>query len=73
MSSARIRVGLVGLDHWYTAIPLAEEIAKSAETTLVGIYDADGVRARQRWPSAAGWTGWRPSGELWLKTTVLTQ
>ena len=28
MSSARIRVGLVGLDHWYTAIPLAEEIAK---------------------------------------------
>lgn len=46
MSSA-IRVGLVGLDHWYTAVPLAEEIAKSEDMTLSGICDADGGRARE--------------------------
>ncbi len=46
MSSA-LRVGLVGLDHWYTAVPLAEEMAKREDMTLSGIFDADGKRAEE--------------------------
>ena len=40
MSSA-LRVGLVGLDHWYTAVPLAEEMAKRDNLAVcAAFYDA---------------------------------
>ncbi|HEY6738640.1 MAG TPA: Gfo/Idh/MocA family oxidoreductase, partial [Actinopolymorphaceae bacterium] len=47
MTSEPVRIAIVGLDHWYTAIPLAQAITLHPETQLVGIYDADAARARQ--------------------------
>lgn len=42
-----IRVGLVGLDHWYSAIPLAEGAAGRESVELVGIADAQPQRAAE--------------------------
>jgi len=47
VSNSKVRVGLVGLDHWYTAVPLAEEIAKREDMTLCAIADADARRAQE--------------------------
>lgn len=49
--SSPTRFAIVGLDHWYTAIPLAEGVAAHPDTELVAIYDenigrADEVAAR---------------------------
>ncbi|GAA2080882.1 hypothetical protein GCM10009840_15610 [Pseudolysinimonas kribbensis] len=46
MSSA-VRFGVVGLDHWYSAIPLAEAIAAKDDAELVGIADRDIDRAKE--------------------------
>jgi len=40
-----IRVALVGLDHWYTAIALAEAISARDDVALAGIADAEPDRA----------------------------
>lgn len=40
-----IKVGLIGLDHWYSAVPLAKELAGRADAELVGIVDRDLERA----------------------------
>ncbi|MGD0986089.1 MAG: Gfo/Idh/MocA family oxidoreductase [Acidimicrobiales bacterium] len=40
-----VRIGLVGLDHWYNAIGLAEAAAKSTRAELVAIVDEDADRA----------------------------
>lgn len=45
--SAPITFGVVGLDHWYSAIPLAEAIAAHPGAVLAGIADKDLARARQ--------------------------
>lgn len=42
-----IRIGIIGLDHWYAAIPFAQQVAANAETELVGIVDRDLARARE--------------------------
>lgn len=42
-----IRFGVVGLDHWYTAIPLAEAIARHPDAELVGIADRQVERAQE--------------------------
>lgn len=47
MTSQPTKVAIVGLDHWYTAVPLAREFANRRDTELVGIWDADPARARQ--------------------------
>ncbi|WP_163505845.1 Gfo/Idh/MocA family protein [Fodinicola acaciae] len=44
---AVIRVALVGLDHWYSAIPLAEGVAARDTVRLVGIADAEPERAAE--------------------------
>ena len=46
MSNA-VRFGVVGLDHWYSAIPLAEAIAAKNDAVLVGIADRDITRAQE--------------------------
>jgi predicted dehydrogenase len=45
--SAPIRFGVVGLDHWYSAIPLAKSIAAHPDAELVGIADLDIARAKE--------------------------
>ncbi|HEY8282271.1 MAG TPA: Gfo/Idh/MocA family oxidoreductase [Leifsonia sp.] len=45
--SSPIRFAIVGLDHWYSAIPLAEAIAADPAAELVGIADLDIARARE--------------------------
>ncbi len=42
-----LRIALVGLDHWYSALPFVDTVAAHPDTTLVGIADADLDRARQ--------------------------
>lgn len=42
-----LKVGLIGLDHWYSAIPLAKALAERADTELVGIVDRDLDRAQE--------------------------
>lgn len=45
--SAPITFGVVGLDHWYSAIPLAEAIAAHPGAVLAGIADRELSRARE--------------------------
>lgn len=42
-----VEIGIVGLDHWYTAFPLAKAIDQHPDARLAGIYDADPARATQ--------------------------
>lgn len=42
-----IRFGIVGLDHWYSAVPLAKALAKHPETEIVAIADRESWRAEQ--------------------------
>jgi len=42
-----ISFGVIGLDHWYSAIPLAEAIAKHPDAVLAGIADKDIARAQE--------------------------
>ncbi len=42
-----LRVAIIGLDHWYTAIPLAESFAAHPDVELVGIADLDPARAQE--------------------------
>lgn len=41
------RVGIIGLDHWYAAIPFAEKVAASENSELYGIVDDDPARASE--------------------------
>jgi predicted dehydrogenase len=43
----RIRLGLVGLDHWYGAVALAEAAAARDDVELVAVADGDPRRARE--------------------------
>lgn len=43
----QIRFAIVGLDHWYTAISLAEAMASHPAVALAGIADRDEGRARE--------------------------
>lgn len=45
--SSPVRFGIVGLDHWYSAVPLAEAIAARPDTELVGVADLDLRRAEE--------------------------
>jgi predicted dehydrogenase len=47
MVSTPVRVAMIGLDHWYTAIPLAQAFAAHPEVELVGLADDDSARARE--------------------------
>lgn len=47
MTGGPVRIAIVGLDHWYTAIPLAQGIAAHPDTELVGIADAELARAQE--------------------------
>jgi predicted dehydrogenase len=47
MPTTPLRVALIGLDHWYTAIPLVTEISAHPDLQLVGIADADPGRATE--------------------------
>lgn len=42
-----VRVALIGLDHWYTAISLAQTLAAHDDVELVGIADTNSSHARQ--------------------------
>lgn len=44
--SGKIGVGIIGLDHWYGALPTAETMAKSERVELVAIADRDAERLR---------------------------
>lgn len=45
MTAERVRIGMVGLDHWYTAVPLAEELAARDDVELVAIVHDDSAKA----------------------------
>ena len=45
--SETVRFGFVGLDHWYSAIPLAKAVAADPRTELVAIADLSIDRARE--------------------------
>ncbi|HEY8455849.1 MAG TPA: Gfo/Idh/MocA family oxidoreductase [Actinopolymorphaceae bacterium] len=47
MPTTPVRVAIVGLDHWYTAIPLARALAGRPDAKLVAIVDADLTRAQE--------------------------
>lgn len=42
-----LRIAIVGLDHWYAAIPFAAAATTRDDTDLVVIVDADAARARE--------------------------
>lgn len=45
--AAPVRFAVIGLDHWYSAIPLVRALASRPDTELVGICDANIDRARE--------------------------
>ncbi|GAA1220016.1 Gfo/Idh/MocA family oxidoreductase [Rhodoglobus aureus] len=45
--AAITRFGIVGLDHWYAAMPLAQQLAARSDTELVAISDSDVSRASE--------------------------
>jgi predicted dehydrogenase len=45
--AAPVRFAVVGLDHWYSAIPVAQALADRPDTELVAISDANIDRARE--------------------------
>lgn len=47
MNSSAIRIGIIGLDHWYAAIPFAQKAATQAGITLQAIVDRDPARSRR--------------------------
>jgi len=47
VQSTGVRIGLIGLDHWYSAFPFAAAVAAHDEATLVAVADADPERARE--------------------------
>ncbi len=47
MASTPVRIAMIGLDHWYTALPLAKAFAAHPDVELVGIADPDQNRARE--------------------------
>jgi len=46
VTSTRVRIAVVGLDHWYSAFPFIDSVAAHEDATLVAIADADPERAR---------------------------
>ena len=52
--SAPLRIGFVGLDHWYSAIPLAEAAAADSRTEVVAIADHSIDRAAEVVARAGG-------------------
>src|SRR5882757_1625457 len=44
---APVRFAVVGLDHWYSAVPLAESLAARSDTELVAISDSSIDRAKE--------------------------
>ena len=52
--TAPVRFGVIGLDHWYSAIPLAREIAADHRTELVVIADNSADRAKEVAASCGG-------------------
>lgn len=47
MRDSNVRIGVIGLDHWYSAISFAEQVAGGEGTELAGVADANLGRARQ--------------------------
>lgn len=47
MSAEKLRLAIIGLDHWYAAFSLAESLSNQPRIELVGIADADENRARE--------------------------
>ncbi|ACZ31131.1 oxidoreductase domain protein [Xylanimonas cellulosilytica DSM 15894] len=45
--SAPLRLGFVGLDHWYSAVPLAQAVAADGRTEVVAVADHVLDRARE--------------------------
>jgi predicted dehydrogenase len=42
-----IRIALIGVDHWYAAMPLAQGVVSRDGVRLVGIWDRDPLRAAE--------------------------
>lgn len=47
MTDAKLRFAIIGLDHWYTAIDLAQTMMEHPRVELVGIADTQLDRARE--------------------------
>jgi predicted dehydrogenase len=47
VNETKIRIGVVGFDHWYTAISFAQRLVGHADAELAGIADPDPDRAGQ--------------------------
>lgn len=47
MTTSPIRVGIVGLDHWYWAFSFAQAIVSSSRAAIVAIADSDVERAQE--------------------------
>jgi predicted dehydrogenase len=45
--AAPVRFAVIGLDHWYSAVPLAQSLAARSDTELVGIAHSDLDRANE--------------------------
>lgn len=54
MAKTPVRAAVIGLDHWYAAIPLTQALATHPDVELVGVADAEPDRAREVAAKAGG-------------------
>lgn len=47
MRTSKLRLGIIGLDHWYTANTLAARVARHPDFELAGVADDDESHARE--------------------------
>lgn len=47
LADGAVRIGVVGLDHWYTAVPLVQTLAARTDVEVAGIIDTNLDRARE--------------------------
>lgn len=47
MTRTPIRIAVIGLDHWYAAIPFAQRVAARAETNLALVADVEAAHAKE--------------------------
>ncbi|MBO0701890.1 MAG: Gfo/Idh/MocA family oxidoreductase, partial [Candidatus Dormibacteraeota bacterium] len=47
MPESKLRIGVIGFDHWYSALPMVRTLASHPAAELAGIADPDPERAHQ--------------------------
>lgn len=66
----RLGIGIIGLDHWYNAIPFIAQAARDPSFELVGVAHDDTARAQAVLAGVGGGEAWRDPADLLADTRI---